>query len=82
MWRNTALPTRVLFLDGRACLPLLVFVVYWSWITFYIAIGGMTFFMVVSWTGLSVSSVLRLGRRILIGPLRTAVPTWKRRRAA
>jgi intracellular multiplication protein IcmT len=82
MWRNTALPTRILFLDGRACLPLLVFVVYWSWPTFYIAIGGMTFFIVVSWTGLTVSSVLRLLRRMLIGPIRTAVPTWKRRRAA
>jgi len=44
MWRNTALPVRIVFLDGRACLPLLVFVVYWSWATFYIAIGGMAFF--------------------------------------
>ena len=25
------------FLDARACLPILVFVVYWSWTTFYIA---------------------------------------------
>lgn len=82
MWRNTALPTRILFLDGRACLPLLVFVVYWSRPTFYIAIGGVTFFIVVSWAGLTVSSVLRLLRRMLIGPIRTAVPTWKRRRAA
>jgi intracellular multiplication protein IcmT len=82
MWRNTALPTRILFLDGRVCLPLLIFVVYWSWTTFYMAIGGMTFFIVVSWAGLTVSSVLRLARRMFIGPLRTAVPTWKRRRSA
>jgi len=51
MWRNTALPVRIVFLDGRACLPLLVFVVYWSWATFYIAIGGMAFFTIVSWAG-------------------------------
>ncbi len=82
MWRNTALPTRILFLDGRACLPLLVFVVYWSWATFYIAIMGMTFFVVVRWAGLTVPSVLRLARRLLVGAERTAVPVWKRRRAA
>jgi len=50
MWRNTALPVRIVFLDGG--LPaLLVFVVYWSWATFYIAIGGMAFFTIVSWRG-------------------------------
>jgi len=67
MWRNTALPVRIVFLDGRACLPLLVFVVYWSWATFYIAIGGTAFFTIVSWAGLTVASVLRLIRRWLIG---------------
>lgn len=82
MWRNTALPARILFLDGRACLPLLVFVIYWSWATFYIAIAGVTFFGVVSFTGLTVSTALRLLRRMLVGPVRTAVPTWKRRRAS
>ena len=82
MWRNTALPVRILVLDGRACLPLLVFVVYWSWTTFYIAIAGMTFFAVVSWAGLTVSSVLRLLRSLLVGRERTCVVVWKRRRAA
>ncbi len=82
MSRNTALPTRILFLDGRACVPLLVFVVYWSWATFYIAIMGMTFFVVVRWAGLTVPSVLRLARRLFVGAERTAVPVWKRRRAA
>lgn len=82
MWRNTALPTRVLFVDGRVCLPLLIFVVYWSWTTLFIAIGGMTFFIVVSFAGLTVSSVLRLVRRMFVGPLRAATPVWKRRRLA
>ena len=40
MWRDTGRPVRVVFLDARACLPLLVFVVYWSWATFYIAATG------------------------------------------
>lgn len=82
MWRNTALPVRIGFLDGRACLPLLIFVVYWSWPTFYIAISGMAFFTIVSWAGLTVAAVLRLARRWLVGPVRTATPVWKRRRFA
>jgi len=40
----------------------------------------MAFFTIVSWAGLTVASVLRLIRRWLIGPVRTAVPVWKRRR--
>ena len=31
MWRNTGQPVRLLMLDARACLPILSFVVYWSW---------------------------------------------------
>ncbi len=80
MWRATALPVRVLFLDGRVCLPLLVFVVYWSWATFWVAMSGMAFFSVVSWAGLTVPAVLRIVRRWLVGPVRKAVPEWKTRR--
>ena len=79
MWRATALPVKILFLDGRVCLPVLVFVVYWSWPTFWIAVTGMTFFAVVSWAGMTVPAVLRMGRRWFIGPVRRAVPEWKTR---
>ncbi len=82
MWRATALPVRVLFLDARACLPLLVFAVYWSWATFEIAITGMIFFSMISWFGLTVPAVMRLLRRWLVGDVRPAVPEWKRRRLA
>ena len=43
MWRDTGRPVKVVFLDARACLPVLVFVVYWSWTTFYIAATGVLF---------------------------------------
>ncbi|WOJ91770.1 IcmT/TraK family protein (plasmid) [Methylocapsa polymorpha] len=82
MWRNTAMPVKILILDARACFPALTFVVYWSWATFYIALGGVAFFLVTSWFGLTVPSMLRLIRRWLVGPVRPAVPTWKRRRLA
>jgi intracellular multiplication protein IcmT len=68
MWRDTGRPVKLVFLDARACLPLLVFVVY--------------FFSVISWAGLTVPATLRMIRRGLVGPYRPAIPAWKRRRFA
>jgi intracellular multiplication protein IcmT len=82
MWRYTALPVKVAVLDARACFPVLVFVLHWSWTTAYIAITGIIFFTVISWFGLTVPAVARLIRRILVGSVRAAVPAWQRRRLA
>ena len=82
MWRYTALPVKVAILDARACIPMLVFVLYWSWDTAYIAIAGVLFFTVISWFGLTVPAVARVMRRLLVGGVRPAVPAWKRRRNA
>ncbi|UZO94714.1 IcmT/TraK family protein [Roseomonas mucosa] len=82
MWRYTSLPVRVAILDARACLPILVFVVYWCWTTAYIAIAGTLFFTVISWFGLTLPAVFRVVRRWLVGRVRPAVPSWQRRRLA
>lgn len=82
MWRNTALPVRVLMLDARACLPVVSFFVYWSWYTFYFALIGVLFFSTISFLGLTLPAMFRLMRRFLVGPVRPAVPTWNRRRLA
>jgi intracellular multiplication protein IcmT len=82
MWRDTGKPVKVGMLDARACFPLLVFIVYWSWTTFYIALIGVIFFSVISWAGMTVPATIRMVRRFLVGPFRPAVPAWKRRRFA
>ena len=82
MWRNTALPVRVLMLDARACFPILVAAVWWSWTTLYIAIIGIAFFGSISFAGLTLPAMFRLARRWLVGRTRTAVPAWNRRRYA
>jgi intracellular multiplication protein IcmT len=82
MSRYTALPVKVAILDARACIPVLVFVLYWSWTTAYIAIAGIIFFTVISWFGLTVPAVIRVIRRAIIGSVRPAVPAWLRRRLA
>jgi intracellular multiplication protein IcmT len=82
MWRNTGQPVRVLMLDARACFPVLAVMVYWSWTTLYIAAAGVVFFSLISILGLTLPSMLRMLRRMLVGPVRTAVPAWRRRRLA
>lgn len=82
MWRYTALPVKVAILDARACIPVLIFVLYWSWATAYVALTGIVFFTVISWFGLTVPAVIRVLRRVLVGSVRQAVPAWKRRRPA
>ncbi len=82
MWRDTGKPVKVWVLDARACFPFLVFVVYWSWTTFYIALIGVIFFSVISWAGMTVPATIRMVSRLLVGPFRPAVPAWKRRRFA
>lgn len=82
MWRNTGQPVRVVMLDARACFPLLCASVYWSWTTLYIGIAGIVFFGAISFAGLTLPAMFRLGRRWLVGRTRTAVPAWNRRRHA
>jgi intracellular multiplication protein IcmT len=82
MWRNTGQPVRLLMLDARACLPILSVMVYWSWFTLYTAIIGIAFFSAISFFGLTLPAMVRLARRWLVGPVRTAVPVWNRRRLA
>jgi intracellular multiplication protein IcmT len=82
MWRNTGLPVRIGPIDARALLPVMAFVVYWSWWTFYFAATGVVIFTVISWAGLTVPASLRALRRLIVGNVRTAVPVWRRRRLA
>jgi intracellular multiplication protein IcmT len=82
MWRNSGQPVRVLMLDARACLPILIVCVYWSWTTLYIGLTGFAFFSLISFLGLTLPAMMRLIRRWLVGPVRTAVPVWNRRRLA
>jgi intracellular multiplication protein IcmT len=82
MWRNTQLPVRIFVADARALIPVLVFILHWSWWTFYVAIVGCIVFAVLEWLGLTYPAAVRLLRRLIIGPVRPAVPSWKKRRLA
>lgn len=82
MWRNTQLPVRIFVADARALIPVLAFIVHWSWWTFYVAIAGCIGFGVLEWLGLTYPAAVRLLRRLIVGRVRPAVPSWKKRRLA
>jgi intracellular multiplication protein IcmT len=82
MWRYTGRPVMLFVLDARAAFPLLLFVVWWAWWTFYLAVASMVFFTVINWFGLTVPAFFRMARRLIVGPVRPAVACWHRRRLA
>lgn len=82
MWRYTGKPVLFFILDARACAPLVLAVLWWSWWTLSLAIASTLFFGVLSWFGLTVPALYRLVRRWFAGSRRPAVPTWQRRRLA
>ena len=82
MWRNTMAPVRVYVVDARALVPWFIFFMHWSWGTLYFAAFATLVFAVPEWFGLSFPAALRTLRRLVNGPVRPAVPVWKRRRFA
>ena len=40
MWRSTMLPIRFYAVDARALVPFFVWLLHWSWRTFYVALAG------------------------------------------
>lgn len=82
MWRNTMLPVRVYVVDARALVPVMIFVLHWRLSTLYIAAAGIAVFAVLEWFGLTFPAAIRTVRRLAVGRLRPAVPTWNKRRYA
>ena len=82
MWRNTMSPIRAYVIDARALVPLMVYLMHWSWATLYIALVGIALFSVLEWCGLTFPAAIRVVRRWIVGPVRAAIPAWKKRRLA
>ena len=82
MWRNTMPPVRIWVADARVLIPWFIFLMHWSLATLYFAMFASLVFAVPEWFGLSFPAALRTLRRLVNGPIRPAVPVWKRRRFA
>ena len=82
MWRNTMLPVRLYLIDARALIPVMIFMLQWRWSTLYFAGAGIALFTVLEWFGLTFPAAIRTIRRMIVGRIRSATPTWKKRRFA
>lgn len=80
MWRDTASPLRVVGVDARVLIALVVWLYHWRWETFYLAVGSVAAFAIIEQFGLTVPAAWRLLRSRAIGPMRDAVPAWRQRR--
>lgn len=82
MWRNTMMPVRLYLVDARALIPVMIFLVHWRLYTLYLAGAGIALFTVLEWFGLTFPVARRTIRRYLVGSVRAALPSWKKRRFA
>ncbi len=79
-WRNTQKPPRFFFLDARAFLAFLLFLVHMRLWTFILAIIIMLGFWILERNGLTFDSALRSFRRWFFGINRPANSRRARRR--
>jgi intracellular multiplication protein IcmT len=79
MWRYSATPVRVFFVDARALLPLIAFLAHMRLWTFIGALIGVAFFGFLAWLGLTLPVAWRMLRVVLCGPIRPRLPAWKTR---
>jgi len=81
--RDTGLRPRFIFVDGWA-FPLLIFALMFVWASIWTRLGLFVASVVVLWIceakGLTIASGRRAVRSWLAGPIRSAVPYWKKNR--
>ena len=76
-WRDSARSVRFFIWDGKTAFPLLIFLIYMSWVTFGITIVTITFFTILNYFGYSINVFFRLLRARIAGPRKAAIPWWE-----
>lgn len=79
-WRDTGLVIRIGPFDAKLVFFLGLWLFHWRWWTFEVAVGGVVFFAVIEWFGLTLPAAFRTCRRFISGNIRPAVPNWNKRR--
>ena len=77
-WCHTARPYRLFILDGRAAFFLLIWLLYISWPTFFIAVAATVFFGLLEYLRLPLPIVFRKCRAFVAGRHRPARPPPRR----
>lgn len=53
-WRNSALSVKFFFIEGLACLPLLLFILHIRWWTFYVSVSAVAILVTIRYFGYTV----------------------------
>jgi len=77
VWRDASrTPAFFGTVDTRAALPLLGFILYSSWNTFFIELGSIVFFTAMGFAGYELPVLYRKTRSIMRGTRLFARPLW------
>lgn len=76
-WRDASRTPRFYFMDAFAAMPLVLFLLHISLWTFLIAIGCMTFFIILEKFKFTVPVFSRWFRAKMVGSIRVAKPWWR-----
>lgn len=75
-WRDSARSVKFFIWDGKTAFPLILFLIYMSWITLAIAVGAITFFTILNYFGYRADVFFRMFRSTIAGPRKIAIPWW------
>lgn len=75
-WRDSARFPKFFIFDSRASFPLFLFMVHFSYWTFFVALIAMAFFSLLLRYGFTLSIFLRWLRAFIAGPRKAAIPWW------
>lgn len=67
MWSDTARIPLLWIIDARVLVFLMIFLMKWSWVTFYIAIGSTAFFSLMLWVGVTPTIAWSYVRYLISG---------------
>ncbi|MCR5258294.1 MAG: IcmT/TraK family protein [Desulfovibrio sp.] len=70
LWRDTARPVRIGFLDARAASGFGVFLLHMSWPTFWLSLLVLALFALIDRFGVTPPAALRWCRQACVKPLR------------
>jgi len=79
MWRESGRSVRFIIFDGRSSAALLIYIVHWSWITFYIAASVLAFFAIIERFNYTLPVARRKAMVLLLGKMRRARPWWRQK---
>ena len=79
-WRNTMRPIRFFGLDARSAIPYTLLLVYFRWITLFVAIVVTIIFFIVEKQGLTFPAAVRKFRRLMLSEVRPGISSFRHRR--